>query len=204
MAKSRGLGRGLSALIAGAGSEIVPDKNLLKEVAIDAIDPNPFQPRKSFDDTALQELAQSIAHHGLLQPILVRPVGARYQLIAGERRLRAVQILGQTTILVRSYALSDEEALQVALIENLQRADLNVVEEASAYERLIREFSWTQQAVAEQVGKARSHIANMIRILQLDEEILELIRTHQLSIAHGKVLLTCPEELRMPLAHKAA
>src|SRR5690554_133715 len=158
----RGLGRGLGALIPGAEEE-----SGATDVALDRIVPNPHQPRRNFDGQALEELAQSIAQHGLLQPIVLRPWQGDYQLVAGERRFRAAKLAGLSTIPAIVMELSDRQVAEIALVENLQREDLNPIEEAEAYKRLIEEFNLTQEALAARIGKSRPAIANALRLLNL-------------------------------------
>ncbi len=185
----KALGRGLQALI----SDELGDNPSIKEIAITDIIPNPDQPRKDFDPQALNELAESLVVHGLLQPVLVRPVGERYCIIAGERRLRAAQIAGFTKIAVIVQVCTDQEMAERALIENIQRADLTPVEEGFAYARLIKEYGMTQDLVAQRVGKARTTIANLLRVIQLPVEILELMSDDKLSLGHAKLLLGIKE-----------
>jgi ParB family chromosome partitioning protein len=164
----------------------------VRPVAVRLVDPSPYQPRRRFDEALLNELASSIRAQGLLQPIIVRPSGGRFELVAGERRLRAVQLLGLETIpaLVRGY--SDEQAVEAALIENLQRADISVVEEAQAYQRLLQEFAYSQAEIAERTGKSRAAISNTLRLLQLPERVLELLDTAELTEGHARALLALP------------
>ncbi len=168
----------------------------LQEVLVQHIDPNPFQPRKEFDQEKLEELAASIRSEGLLNPILVRKVGNRYQIISGERRWRACRLIGLKRIPVLVSSPSDSSSAVIALIENLQRADLNPVEEALGYARLIKEFQLTQDAVSTRVGKARASVANSLRLLQLDEEILGYLSRNLLSVGHAKVLLGITDPAR--------
>lgn len=181
----RALGRGLQALL----SDELGENPSLKEIPISDIIPNPDQPRKDFDPQTLNELADSLLVHGLLQPVLVRPVGEHYCIIAGERRLRAAKIAGFTKIAVIVQVCSDQEMAERALIENIQRADLNPVEEGFAYARLIEEHGMTQEAIAQRVGKARTTIANLLRVILLPKEVLELLRNEELSLGHAKILL---------------
>ncbi|HZK83953.1 MAG TPA: ParB/RepB/Spo0J family partition protein [Desulfosporosinus sp.] len=181
----KALGRGLQALL----SDELGENPSVKEIAISNIIPNPGQPRKEFDPIALNELADSLLVHGLLQPVLVRPVGEHYCLIAGERRLRAAKIAGFTKISVIVQVCSDQEMAERALIENIQRADLTPIEEGLAYARLIEEFGMTQELVAQRVGKARATVANLLRVIQLPESILELLRTNRIYLGHAKILL---------------
>jgi len=186
------LGRGLAALMGDevvASSVSAPGVQLL---AVDFLEPSPYQPRRAMDDTALDELADSIRARGILQPLLVRPHPSRaahYQIIAGERRWRAAQraSLHEVPVLVRT--LSDEDAMAAGLVENLQREDLNPVEEAEGYQRLINEFKLSQEALGDAGGKSRVHINNILRVLRLPEKVLALVRDGQLSMGHAKALL---------------
>lgn len=197
----KALGRGLQALL----SDELGDNPSIKEIAITDIIPNPDQPRKDFDPQALNELAESLIVHGLLQPVLVRPVGERYCIIAGERRLRAAQIAGFTKIAVIVQVCTDQEMAERALIENIQRADLTPVEEGFAYARLIKEYGMTQDLVAQRVGKARTTIANLLRVIQLPVEILELMSDDKLSLGHAKLLLGIKEtSIQLQTAQTAA
>jgi len=159
------------------------------ELPVASIVPNPHQPRKDFDETAVKELAESIRSEGLLQPIVVRKAKGGYELIAGERRLRAFKHLGQKFIPVRVIEASDATSAVLALLENLQRADLNPVDEAVGVASLMRDFNLTQEAVADRLGKPRASVANLVRLLQLDREILGYLGKGQLSTGHAKVLL---------------
>lgn len=159
------------------------------EVPLDRIDPNPFQPRKEFDPERLRELAASIRAEGLLQPIVVRPVGERFQLIAGERRWRACQSLQLKSVPARVIEASDASSASISLIENLQRAELNPVEESLGYASLIRDFDLTQEEVAERVGKGRATVANALRLLQLDAEVQGYLGKGLISTGHAKLLL---------------
>ena len=189
------LGRGLAALIGDdfAESETVPAAGGkgLSTVAVADLLPSPFNPRQHFDETALAELAQSIREKGLLQPVLVRPAEqpGRYEIVAGERRWRAAQIAGVHEVPVIVRDMSEREALEVALIENVQRTDLNALEEAFGYRRLIEQFGYTQQQLAEIIGKSRSHVANTLRLLNLPDEVREMIRDGQLSAGHARALV---------------
>src|SRR5215510_7193716 len=175
----KALGRGLSALL--GNPEI--DTDQLREIEIEQILPNSQQPRKSFDEEGLNELADSIRAHGVVQPIVVRPLqDGFFQLIAGERRWRASQRVGLTKIPAVVRESGDNAALEIALIENLQREDLNPIEEAQAYDRLISEFGLTQEEVARRVGKNRATVANMLRLLRLPAEVQEWLRNDQLSV----------------------
>ncbi len=183
--KRRGLGKGLSAIL--PGGDVVEGFQLID---IDLIDPNPYQPRKKFSEKELNELAQSIKENGLLQPIIVRrkPDG-RYEIVAGERRWRACRIAGITRIQAIVKDLEDSEVLQLALIENLQREDLDPIEEALAYKELMDRFGYTQQEVAELVGKDRATITNRLRLLNLSPKVLQMLRDGLITEGHARVLL---------------
>jgi ParB family chromosome partitioning protein len=191
-ARRQPLGRGLSALFGETTSRAGDSGGSVREVAIELIRPGAVQPRRHFDEAELEALAQSVREKGVLQPLLVRPVDeaeAAFELIAGERRWRAAQRAGlhQVPVLVR--ALSDREALEIALIENLQREDLTSLEEAEAYRRLTQEFGRTQANVAEALGKSRSHVANTLRLLGLPEAVRGHLDTGALTAGHGRALL---------------
>ncbi len=197
-AVQRGLGRGLDALFKGIedGGD-APDQNGIVRIPIDDIRPNPHQPRRDFEDGSLQELADSIRSSGVLQPILVRPVeddSHRFELVAGERRWRASQLAGQSDIPAMVRELSDEESLAIALIENLQREDLNPIEEALGMKRLQEEFGLKQDDLAARVGKSRPAIANTLRLLQLPDDIQKDIRQGRLSAGHGRSLLAIADD----------
>lgn len=189
--KKRGLGKGLSALI--SDEIIMEDNNKTKEsvinIDIDLIVPNENQPRQEFDEVALSELTDSIKIHGLIQPILVRKIKDKYEIIAGERRWRASQAAGLKAVPCLLKDVTEEVAAKFALIENIQREDLNPIEEAIAYKRLMQDYSLTQEEVASQVGKSRPYIANTVRLLNLDEGIINYISKGELTSGHGKVLL---------------
>lgn len=184
MMKKNALGRGLDALM----PEIDIQGNNVIDIAVTDIDPNPNQPRRTFDEEALSALADSIRGVGVLQPILVRKSGKRYQIIAGERRFRAARIAGYRNVpcIVRDY--TREEELEAALIENLQRENLNPIEEAEAVQRLMKECGYTQEAAARRLGKSRPGVANLLRLLTLPEDIKLLIVEGKLSEGHGRVL----------------
>lgn len=185
--KKGGLGKGLDAIFAENTSETEGTV----ELKINDIDPNRTQPRKDFDDEALQALAESIQEHGVLQPILVRPLFmGGYQIIAGERRWRAARMAGLTTIPAVIRDMDDEAVMEAALIENLQREDLNPMEEAMGYNNLILNYGMTQEEVAKTIGKSRPAIANSLRLLSLPEEIIDMLTKGELSAGHGKALLS--------------
>lgn len=198
----RGLGRGLGALIPEAD---VADRENVQELEIDLISPNPRQPRKVFDEGKLDELACSIKEHGVVQPIVVRRRDAGYEIVAGERRWRAAKVAGLKRIpaLVREF--SEAEVMEIALIENLQREDLNPLEEAEAYRLLMEECHLTQDELARRLGKSRPQISNTLRLLQLPASVQEGIRSGRISMGHAKVLLSVPESARQSaLAERVA
>lgn len=200
--KKRALGKGLGALIpsAPAGQVDTPVQRDFLLCKIDLIDPAPGQPRRHFDEKALEELAESIRESGLVQPLVARQVDGRYQLIAGERRWRASKMAGLTEVPVVVRELSDKDAFVLALVENIQRQDLNPVEEAAAFARLMEEFELTQQDVAQRVGKSRSAIANAVRLLHLPDSIREYLIQGLLTPGHAKILVTLPEDEAIELA----
>src|SRR6516164_4147938 len=176
-----------------------------QEIDIDLIEPSPYQPRTKFHEQALDELARSIKSSGIIQPLVVRPIGSRFQLIAGERRWRAAQRAGLSKVSAIVKQVADELALEMTLVENIQREDLNPIEAARAFERLMDEFHLTQDAVAERTGKDRATVANAVRLLKLDKPIQEWIEEGKLSAGHGRALLAVPEQqLRMRYAHRAS
>lgn len=191
MTKKNALGRGLGALIDGVEKEVLEKKveaNL--QIAIDSIDGNPFQPRTHFDQTALEELASSIRTLGIVQPLTLRETGnGRYQLIAGERRLRAARLAGLTHIPAFIRTADDQAMLEIALVENIQREDLDAVDVAISYQRLIEECKLTQEQLSERVGKQRSTVSNYLRLLKLPAEIQLGIKNKQLSMGHARTLI---------------
>ena len=189
MTKRGGLGRGLSALIPSATGEAPPIAGML-EVPVDAVTPNPRQPRTVFEDEALETLASSIQEVGVLQPIVVRRAGSGYELIAGERRLRAAKKAGLATIPVVVRESDDADSLREALIENIHREDLNPVELAEAFRELLDELGLKQETLAERLGMSRSHIANTIRLLQLPPEVQRLLAERKIQAGHGRALLS--------------
>jgi ParB family chromosome partitioning protein len=185
----RALGRGLGALLPPTESE---DAARLRDLPVESLVPNPQQPRKSFDPGALEELATSIRASGVLQPLVVRPRGSQFEILVGERRWRAAQQAGLTRVPAIVREASDAEALELGLVENLLREDLNPVEAAQAYQRLLAEFGWTQEELAQRLGKDRSSIANALRLLRLPEPIQEDLRTGRLTMGHARALLGLP------------
>lgn len=188
--KRKSLGRGLNALL-GDDDDDKPAEPVAAANMIDVDDivPGRYQPRTEFDNDALFALADSVKERGILQPLLVRPFGDKYELIAGERRWRAAQISGLTKVPVVIKELSDAEVLEAALVENIMREDLSPIDEAEGYQLLIDDFSHTQEALAQMFGKSRSHIANMLRLLTLPKEVIELVKSGKLSAGHARALV---------------
>ena len=203
MAKKR-LGKGMDALFYESDEEKVSSSSTANTLRISEIEPNKSQPRTEFDDDAILSLAESIRQHGVLQPILVRPLPTGgYQIVAGERRWRAARMVGLSEVPVLIKELSDFETMQVALIENLQRDDLNPIEEAQGYEKLMSKYSMTQEQVAEAMGKSRPAIANSLRLLKLDDETQKMVKDGDLSAGHAKALAGIDDiRLRQELAKK--
>lgn len=202
--RKRGLGRGLSALMSDvAETEAVAStgpSSAERHVPIEQISPNPDQPRKRFADDDLEDLTNSIREKGIIQPLIVRSVGENgYEIVAGERRWRAAQQaqLHELPVIVRDF--TDVEVLEVAIIENIQRADLNPVEEAAGYRQLMDRFGHTQEKMAEALGKSRSHIANLLRLLNLPDQVLDMVRRGDLSAGHARTLVTADDPLTLAL-----
>ncbi len=196
MTRKRGLGKGLGALISDEGLEegiALERKKNVSKVKITLIEPNPYQPRNQFDEDGLEELAESIKRFGVLQPLVVTKKDKFYEIIAGERRWRAAKIakLKEVPIIVKEF--SEEEIVEVALIENIQRENLNPIEEAKAYRRLIDEHKLKQDEIAEKVSKSRSAIANALRLLQLDSRVMEMLVEEKISTGHARALLAIKE-----------
>lgn len=194
--KNTGLGRGLDAIFI---DNSVDESGSITMLRLSEIEPNPDQPRREFDAESLAQLADSIATHGLIQPIVVRSAGSDgyYQIIAGERRWRASKMAGLSEVPVIVMELDDKKAAQVALIENVQRENLNPMEEAGAYKTLLTEYGMTQEEVSRQIGKSRSAIANTLRLLELPEEVCELVKLGKLSAGHARTLLGLKNRAKM-------
>ena len=190
----KALGRGLESLISGAGQREV------RNIPLNKITPNPYQPRHSFKEAELAELSESIKENGIIQPIIVRRKENKYELIAGERRLRASQMAGLKEIPAIVKEINDEQMLQIAIVENVQREDLNPIDEARGYQMLIDNFKMKHNQVAQMVGKSRSHISNMMRILELSAKIQQYIEKGLISFGHAKVLLSLNNQKRMQYA----
>lgn len=197
MARKGGLGKGLEALLAVSPQE---EGLRVESLPLEEIRPNPSQPRKDFDEERLEALSQSIEEHGVLQPIVVRRVDGGYEIIAGERRYRASRQAGLKEIPAIVRDVKELLQAKLAMVENLQREDLNVVEEALGYERLLEGYGLTQQELADLVGKSRVHISNSVRLLALSPEILKKLSSGELSAGHGRALLMFPEENREKMA----
>lgn len=191
----KGLGKGLGALLGDFMDEPVADSSAYKLLPLHRVEPNPTQPRQDFDEEELNALAESIRVHGIIQPLTVREtLDGYYQIIAGERRWRAAREAGLSEIPAVIIEADDRKAMELALIENLQRQDLNAVEEALGYQTLIEEYGLTQEEAASQVGKSRPSVANALRLLSLDEKVLEMVRTGQLTAGHARAVLTLKNE----------
>lgn len=212
---AKGLGKGFAALLADTqedyskfsfdnyGDEGAEMKNSVIEIETSLIDANPNQPRKIFDQTALRELADSITMHGVIMPIVVNKKGDRYMIIAGERRWRASKLAGKTTVpaIVKDY--TERQVKEISLIENLQREDLNPIEAANAMKQLMDEYDITQEDLAERIGKSRSAIANTLRLLSLQPEVIDLVSNGALSQGHARALITLPRAEQVAIARKA-
>ena len=201
MAKKKALGQGLDALFGDNGNDGGDGTQTLR---IADIEPNRSQPRQHFDESAIAELADSIRQHGLIQPIVVRPFGGGYQIVAGERRWRACKMLGKSEVPAIIKDFSDSETAQIALIENVQREDLNPIEEASAYRALMDEYNMTQETLSAAVGKSRSAIANSVRLLNFPEPIVEMVGKRELSAGQAKAIAAAKDEEAMLEIAKAA
>lgn len=201
--KIKGLGKGLDSLLS-SGIDSIGNGDKLSVLPINKIEPGRYQPRSQMDDDALQELADSIRIQGVIQPVIVRESGLdNYELIAGERRWRAAQLAELTEIPAIIKSISDENALAIGLIENIQRQDLNPIEEAYGLKRLIDEFGLTHERIAEVIGRSRSSISNTLRLLSLPEKVQDLLYTRNLEMGHARALITLPETLQIELAQNA-
>jgi len=194
---NRGLGRGLDALLGGVREDEkkTSDSSEVRMIPVDAITPNPHQPRREFSEDALNDLAASIKTRGVLQPVLIRPLeGGKYELVAGERRLRASKLSGLTEIPTLVREMTDQESLAIALIENLQREDLNSIEEALGYQQLQKEFGLSQEELSRQVGKSRSAVANALRLLNLPDLVQKDIQQNTISAGHGRAIMAIVDQ----------
>ena len=210
MAKTQGLGRGLSSLIPpkidkkifSKDFEVVGQEEAVVKVAIEKIKANPLQPRSDFDHESLEDLTNSIKEHGILQPLILTAVDSGYQIIAGERRFRAAQVLGLKTIPAIVRDVKEQQKLELALVENIQRKDLNPIEEAFAFQRLIDEFSLTQEEVAKRIGKSRSAITNILRLLTLPTEIQRALINNKINYSIARVIVGLPPQERLKFFQK--
>jgi ParB family chromosome partitioning protein len=202
VAKHGGLGRGLESLLGETAGEVLTPQSDKQEIELEKIQPNPLQPRKQFDPTALQELADSIKQHGVIQPILLRKKGEKYEIVAGERRYQAACQAGLTSIPAVVREISDEDVLKIALIENLQREDLNPIETARGYQRLIEENELRQQDLAKILSRSRSSIANALRLLDLPVKVQNYLIDGSLTAGHARAILSAPESLQAGLADR--
>ena len=201
--KKKALGRGLGSLIQEAQSEAGSNTEQESLVAIDKVKPNPNQPRTHFNETELRELSESIKAHGVLQPLLVRKQGDGFEIIAGERRYQAAKLAGLTEVPVTIKEADDQAVLEMALIENLQRSDLNPIEEAKGYKQLIKTSGMTQEALSKAVSKSRSTITNSLRLLDLPQQVQDFLYNGKLTAGHARAILAVPyEEARIKLAEK--
>ena len=203
MIKPKGLGRGLDALLGGGKSDAIKDQGVLRDIAIGDLLPGKYQPRTRMDSGALEGLAESIRARGIVQPILVRELKAgSFEIVAGERRWRAAQIAGLTTVPALVREIADEHALGIGLIENIQREDLNAIEEAAGIKRLIDEFKLTHEVAAQAVGRSRAAVSNLLRLLDLAKPVQEMIIDAKLDLGHGRALLALSKSKQVELAHQ--
>ncbi|QBK24828.1 ParB/RepB/Spo0J family partition protein [Ureibacillus thermophilus] len=186
---AKGLGKGIGALFPSEALESIQKEEHVEKIPLQKLVANPFQPRKKFDDEAIEELAQSIREHGIIQPIVVRKKGKKYEIVVGERRYRAAKLANLQEIPAIIKEMTEEQMMELAILENLQREDLTPIEEAEAYQNLIEKLNFTQDDLAKRLGKSRPHITNMIRLLQLPEEVRQMVNEGQLSMGHGRALL---------------
>jgi ParB family chromosome partitioning protein len=202
MTKLKGLGKGLDALLASSSlSTSEGNKNSkFQELELNKIKPSKYQPRINFNQNELNELATSIKSNGVIQPVVVRVVGDNYELIAGERRLRASKLAGLNTIPAVVHKFTEQEVMAIALIENIQRKDLSSIEEAKGYKRLIEEFSLTHENLSNLTGRSRSHITNIIRLLKLNLKVQKMLVDGEIEMGHARALLSLPDELQLQLA----
>ncbi|CAM5197496.1 ParB family chromosome partitioning protein OS=Ureibacillus acetophenoni OX=614649 GN=SAMN05877842_105199 PE=3 SV=1 [Ureibacillus acetophenoni] len=190
---ARGLGKGLDALLPAVDNE-----NEIKKISIQKLVANPYQPRKIFEDEAIEELAQSIREHGIIQPIVVRKKGTKYEIVVGERRFRAAKLANLDEVPAIVKEMTEEQMMEVAILENLQREDLTPIEEAEAYQSLIEKLNFTQEDLAKRLGKSRPHITNHIRLLQLPDVVRQMVNDGALSMGHGRTLLGLKNKRRIP------
>lgn len=205
MAKRKSLGKGLDEIFGQNVGSLIDEissgdssfSTSRKELPIKDIRPNPYQPRKQFDEQGLKELADSIRENGVFQPVLVRNSKIGYELVAGERRLRASKLAGKKTIPVIIVDFTDQQMMEISLLENIQRKDLTPIEEANAYNQLIKKFKYTQEQLAERIGKSRTNVTNMLRLLNLPSEVQKLVNSGKLSYGHARALLSLDDDQQM-------
>ncbi len=205
MIKSKGLGRGLDALLGGGKADGTQNQSggALRELPVSSLAPGKYQPRTRMDKAALEELAQSVKDRGIVQPILVREVaGGKFEIVAGERRWRAAQIAGLATVPALVRDIPDEQALGIGLIENIQREDLNAIEEAAGIKRLIDEFRLTHETAAQAVGRSRAAVSNLLRLLELAKPVQEMLMDGKLDMGHARALLALSKAKQVELAHQ--
>ncbi len=197
MSKKKGLGRGLEHLLAQNIDLNDEENNEIVNINLDEIKPNQYQPRKKFDKRGLNDLAASIKEQGVFQPILVRKAPVGYEIISGERRYRASKLAEKTDIPAIIYSYTDEQMMEIALIENIQREDLTIIEEANSYAMLIETLGLTQAKLAQKIGKSRSHITNILSLLKLPDDVIKLISDNQITMGHAKVLVSLDDEMEV-------
>ena len=203
MIKPKGLGRGLDALLGGGKLSVAREDGVLREIAIVDLSPGKYQPRTRMDKAALEGLAQSIQSRGVVQPILVRALEAgKFEIVAGERRWRAAQIAGLSTVPALVREIADEHAMGIALIENIQREDLNAIEEAAGIKRLIDEFKLTHESAAHAVGRSRAAVTNLLRLLELAKPVQDMLMDAKLDMGHARALLALAKSKQVELAHQ--
>lgn len=203
MIKSKGLGRGLDALLGGGNHNTTRDDGVLRDIAVADLSPGRYQPRTHMDKEALEGLAQSIQHRGIVQPILVREISTgKFEIVAGERRWRAAQIAGLATVPALVRQIADEHALGIGLIENIQREDLNAIEEAKGIKRLIEEFNLTHENAAKAVGRSRAAVTNLLRLLELAKPVQDMLMETKLDMGHARALLALSKSKQVECAHQ--
>lgn len=203
MIKPKGLGRGLDALLGGGRTNTLSGDSTLREIAVNQLSAGKYQPRTRMDKVSLEELAQSIRSRGIVQPILVREIGTgKFEIVAGERRWRAAQIVGLATVPALVRDIPDEQALGIGLIENIQREDLNAIEEAAGIKRLIDEFKLTHESAAQAVGRSRAAVTNLLRMLELSKPVQDMLMDGKLDMGHARALLALVKSRQVELAHQ--
>ncbi len=196
---ARGLGKGIGALFpTEALDNLQTNEDQIEKIELQKIVANPFQPRKNFDDEAIEELAQSIKEHGIIQPIVVRKKGKKFEIVVGERRFRAAKLANLIEIPAIIRELTENQMMELAILENLQREDLTPIEEAEAYQSLIEKLSFTQEELANRLGKSRPYITNHLRLLQLPDQVRDLVNNGEMSMGHGRTLLGLKNKRRIP------